>query len=180
MHYCHSIRISHALHRQRKLKFLPKIENHVMYAGDTTRLHGDEANLDLISQSYYAYQAYCTVSKGPPPPKCEHLITDMGVASHPPVNKRGLGTRPLLNMSGDVVNSICTQPFYLLHIGGVTSRSLKMGGGGATVPQTPSPPPPMIYITLIILWHYWMWTILYHNYFYVYLLSQEVTCFILA
>ena len=37
VHYCHSIQISRALRRQRKLKFPPKIENHVMlYAGDTT------------------------------------------------------------------------------------------------------------------------------------------------
>ena len=33
----HSIQISRALRRQRKLKFPPKIENHVMlHAGDTT------------------------------------------------------------------------------------------------------------------------------------------------
>ena len=39
VHYCHSIQISCALHRQHKLKFLPKIENHViLYAGDTTEV----------------------------------------------------------------------------------------------------------------------------------------------
>ena len=90
-----------------------------------------------------------------PSPKCEHLIIDMGVALDPPVNKRGLGTRPLLNMCGDVVNSIRTQPFYLLYSGGVTSRSLKIGGGGGYSPPDSLPPPQMCNLLAHYLLRYW-------------------------
>ena len=38
MVHCHGIQISHALSHQHKLKFPPKIENHVMYTGDMTVL----------------------------------------------------------------------------------------------------------------------------------------------